>query len=140
MTKLEPKADFVVLVCGGRDYSDRAQLEQELHNLIWGRGRFAGQPKPTKLIHGNARGADTMAGQFWLLTGLPCQAFTAQWAKHGPSAGPKRNQKMLDEGRPSLVIAFPGGAGTADMIDRATKAGVPVIIISRSNKELSSHV
>ena len=33
---------------------------------------------------------------------------------------------MLDEGKPDLVVAFPGGTGTADMIRRAKKAGVEV--------------
>jgi hypothetical protein len=34
---------------------------------------------------------------------------------------------MLDEGKPQLVVAFPGGRGTADMIGRARAAGVPVV-------------
>jgi acyl-CoA synthetase (NDP forming) len=53
-------------------------------------------------------------------------SFPANWKKHGKSAGPIRNQLMLDVGKPDLVIAFPGGSGTADMIRRARKAGVPV--------------
>lgn len=36
---------------------------------------------------------------------------------------------MLDEGKPHLVVAFPGGRGTADMIDRARSAGVRVMEI-----------
>jgi hypothetical protein len=44
----------------------------------------------------------------------------------GKAAGPIRNQRMIDEGKPDLVIAFPGGRGTADMVSRAKKAGIPV--------------
>jgi predicted Rossmann-fold nucleotide-binding protein len=33
---------------------------------------------------------------------------------------------MLTKGKPDIVIAFPGGSGTADMICQARKAGVPV--------------
>jgi hypothetical protein len=33
---------------------------------------------------------------------------------------------MLLEGKPDLVVAFPGGKGTADMVRRARKANVPV--------------
>jgi hypothetical protein len=33
---------------------------------------------------------------------------------------------MLDENPVDLVIAFPGGAGTADMIRRAEAAGIEV--------------
>jgi len=41
------------------------------------------------------------------------------------AAGPIRNQWMLKYGKPDLVLALPGGAGTASMIDLASKAGVP---------------
>jgi hypothetical protein len=34
---------------------------------------------------------------------------------------------MIDEGKPELVIAFPGGSGTADMVRRARAANIPVI-------------
>jgi Lhr-like helicase len=37
---------------------------------------------------------------------------------------------MIDEGKPDLVIAFPGGRGTADMVGRARKAGIRVVEIS----------
>lgn len=47
-------------------------------------------------------------------------------ATNGKAAGPIRNQRMLDEGKPDLVVAFPGGRGTADMVRRAKAAGVPV--------------
>jgi hypothetical protein len=36
---------------------------------------------------------------------------------------------MLDEAQPFCVIAFPGGKGTADMVNRAQKAGLPVYLI-----------
>ncbi len=39
-----------------------------------------------------------------------------------------RNQQMLDEAKPDMVLAFPGGRGTDDMVSRAEKAGVPVTI------------
>jgi hypothetical protein len=37
---------------------------------------------------------------------------------------------MLDEGKPDLVIAFPGGRGTADMVKKARRAGVEVVEIA----------
>ena len=37
---------------------------------------------------------------------------------------------MLDEGKPDLVIAFPGGRGTADMVRKANRAGVKVVEIA----------
>jgi hypothetical protein len=38
---------------------------------------------------------------------------------------------MLDEGKPDLVIGFPGGTGTADMLSRAEIAGVKIIEVKR---------
>ena len=53
--------------------------------------------------------------------------YVADWATHGKKAGPLRNQRMIDEGHPDLVIAFPGGKGTDDMTRRALAAGVATI-------------
>ena len=49
----------------------------------------------------------------------------ADWETHGRAAGPIRNEKMLTW-KPDLVVAFPGGVGTADLVRRAEAAGVPV--------------
>jgi hypothetical protein len=85
------------------------------------------------LIHGDAPGADRLAAAWAKDTGLAefgeLLAFPADWEKHGNAAGPIRNQQMLDEGKPDMVIAFPGGIGTANMVRLARKAGVPVNII-----------
>ena len=43
------------------------------------------------------------------------------------------NQRMLDEGKPDLVVAFPGAGGTKDMVRRAVKAGVPVHEVNRAD-------
>jgi hypothetical protein len=68
----------------------------------------------------------------WLPNGpddqdIPCSVYMADWDGLGRKAGPIRNQRMLDEGKPDLVIAFPGGRGTADMVRRAREAGVEVV-------------
>lgn len=122
-----------VLVCGGRDYDDRQREFEVLSKLHLERGI-------TAIIHGDATGADTFAVA-WIVNRhleaadlrrpFRCEAipFPADWKKHGKAAGPIRNQRMLDEGKPDLVLAFPGGKGTADMVNRARKAGVPVQII-----------
>jgi predicted polyphosphate/ATP-dependent NAD kinase len=49
----------------------------------------------------------------------------------GKAAGIIRNQRMLDEGKPDLVIAFQGGDGTADMVRRANKSKIPTIILTK---------
>ena len=67
----------------------------------------------SEIISGMASGADTFAVEWAARFGFPLRAFPAEWDKHGRSAGPIRNQRMLDEGKPDLVVAFPGGKGTA---------------------------
>lgn len=108
---------IAILVCGGRDYADRDFLFQYLDELR--------AEKPIRqLIHGAARGADRLAAQWAKSRGVPTRAFPADWNRYGKSAGYRRNEQMLRDGKPDLVIGFPGGKGTAMMLDIARKAGV----------------
>jgi hypothetical protein len=78
------------------------------------------------IIHGAAPGADSIARLAAEDLGLRTEAHPADWARYGRrAAGPIRNQEMLDSGI-DLVIAFPGGRGTADMVRRARKAGITI--------------
>jgi predicted Rossmann-fold nucleotide-binding protein len=112
-----------VLVCGGRTYSDRDALARVLAELRHTRGI-------TLLIAGGARGADTLAEEWAKSQGIACEVYQADWNGLGRTAGPIRNQRMLDGGRPELVVAFPGGRGTADMVRRARAAGVETLEVS----------
>ena len=82
------------------------------------------------VIHGGARGADTVAARWAEAHSLEVVKFPADWQRHGRAAGGIRNQQMLDEGHPDAVVAFPGGVGTADMVRRAKAAGLPVWEVS----------
>jgi hypothetical protein len=110
-----------VLVCGGRNYGDTRTLYRVLDHV---------DPKPTMIIQGGANGADACASIYAYHRQIDERVFWADWKKHGRAAGPIRNQKMLDEGKPHLVVAFPGGTGTADMVRRAKAAGVRVIEVN----------
>lgn len=108
-----------VLVCGGRDFNFPGSVYRALDIFRAERGIAL-------VIHGAARGADRLAGEWAAERGVPVVEYPADWAAHGRAAGPKRNQRMIDEGKPDFVVAFPGGAGTADMVRRAKAAGIPV--------------
>jgi hypothetical protein len=110
------------LVCGGRNYADKAQMFAALDGLRTSK-------HITSIVHGAASGADRLAGEWAKARGIECTSYPADWKRLGQSAGPIRNQRMLENERPSLVIAFPGGSGTADMKRRAVAAGVEVIEI-----------
>ena len=109
-----------VLVCGGRDFAGVGALHIVMNAI------HALRPV-TLLIHGAARGADSAAANWARHQGIETAAFPADWDTHGKRAGYVRNRQMLVEGKPDLVVAFPGGRGTAMMCDIATKAGVLVI-------------
>lgn len=111
-----------VLVCGGRDYTCREQLFAVLDRA------HAANPVAV-LIHGAARGADSLARDWALERGVPLMPFPADWEMHGKQAGPIRNKRMLTEGLPDIVIAFKGGRGTADMVRVARNAGVAVVTV-----------
>jgi hypothetical protein len=113
-----------VLICGGRDLTDA--------NWINKLSEYDAQYGPfTHIIQGGANGADAMAKRWAELHLIPSTEYRANWRKHGNAAEPIRNQRMLDEAKPDLVIALPGGRGTADMMARANAAGVTVIDIAR---------
>lgn len=109
-----------VLVCGGRNYSDVKSVYAELD-------RIHARTPITCIIEGGERGADYLAARWSAKARIDDHArFSAEWTTYGRAAGPIRNQKMLDEGKPDLVVAFPGGSGTADMVRRARAACVAV--------------
>lgn len=110
-----------ILVCGGRDFLNADHLERSLDAV------HGGPSGPVDcLIHGGARGADTLAGEWARRRGIDCTVYDANWDVEGRAAGPIRNKRMLDEGIPDLIIAFPGGRGTANMIRQARGRGFEV--------------
>jgi hypothetical protein len=112
-----------LLVCGGRDFSDTERAYKVLDAMHRALGVDV-------VIEGDARGADRIAGYWARRNRVDNLKFPADWNKHGKAAGAIRNQQMLEEGKPSHVLAFPGGRGTADMVRRARAAGVQVITAS----------
>jgi hypothetical protein len=110
-----------LLVCGGRDFRDRAAFENAMCEVVAAHGYL------TAIIHGGAPGADKMADDWAARNGVATHIFYADWKKYGRAAGPIRNQRMIDEGKPDLALAMPGGRGTADMVRRLEAAGVPVL-------------
>lgn len=128
-----------VLVCGGRGYGmpgacasyeamkeDLARQASEVSFLSLTLDNLHFERPITLLIEGDAPGADRLAGRWARRSNVETIKFPAEWRKYGRSAGHRRNQQMLDEGKPDLVVAFPGGRGTADMVRRAEAAGIEV--------------
>lgn len=107
------------LICGGRDFEDYGLMASALKSLILA-------PHDAVIIHGAYRGADTLADRWAKCNGAQVEPYPADWRSFGPAAGPMRNKLMLDA-KPDVVIAFPGGAGTRDMIFQARQMRIVVI-------------
>ncbi len=106
-----------ILVCGGRDFNDEEMVASILSRYVF---------KGDILIHGGSSGADRLAGDWAKKNDIEVEVYPADWHRYGKSAGPIRNGQMLSVGKPNLVVAFPGGRGTEDMIRQAYAAGVLV--------------
>ena len=122
---------MLILICGDRNWTDRAAIVREIQKVVVQQSPDA--PCPT-IMHGAARGADTLAGQVAKSLGLLIRVYPADWNLYGRAAGPIRNQQMLDQ-NPDIVLAFHPdinkSKGTADMVRRARKKGIPVQVFDR---------
>lgn len=116
-----------VLVCGGRDFNNYVFVYDALDELHEKEGPF------TEVIVGGAPGADYWAESWAWMAGIQRRVYRADWKRHGKAAGPIRNQTMLALGAPHVVVAFPGGRGTADMVSRANRAGIKVIEVKEAD-------
>ena len=115
-----------VLVCGGRD---GCTWTHEFLDMVHGAIPI------DVLIQGGARGVDAQAAQWAIANGIAIEEYRADWARHSRGAGPIRNKQMLVEGKPTLVVAMPGGRGTANMVKQAKAAKITVMVARRNNGE-----
>lgn len=128
-----------VLVTGDRNWKNMNIIERELRKL----------PADTLIIHGAAKGADTLGKFVAERIGLKVindgKGFPADWKRYGRGAGPIRNQQMIDEGRPDLILAFhddiKDSKGTKNMINKGIKARKKVILIEKGiEREITSEI
>ena len=92
--------------------------------------RLGGYGSPMTGAQPAARGADTISEHWAKDRETPTEIYQADWKRLGHAAGPIRNERILKEGRPDVVVAFPGGRGTANMVGQARAAGVRVLVWS----------
>ena len=113
-----------ILCCGNRNWSNYTIILEELKIF----------PSGTIIIEGEAKGADKLSAKAANELGFTVLKYPAKWAIYGKAAGPIRNKQMLNEGKPTLVIAFhndiASSKGTKDMVNQARKAGLSVKIVN----------
>jgi hypothetical protein len=98
-----------IIVSGGRDFNDVDVVFCCLDEVQSELGKI------TELAHGGATGADKLAGMYAQTHKIPFTVFKAEWHIHGRAAGMIRNNQMLHNFNPDLVVFFPGGKGTSGM-------------------------
>ena len=115
-----------IVVTGGRTYSDAARVAEVLGTVLARAGSMV-------VRHGDATGADRLAKDWCEANGVPDDPFPItmqEWRTYGKASGPIRNARMLAEPpKPDLVVAFPGGTGTADCVAQARALGIPVLAV-----------
>lgn len=119
---------FKVMVTGSRAYDDDATILAAFTRIADKHGKCI-------LIHGAARGADTLAARAaaqlgWDIEPHPVTNWRNPDGSTNRAAGHQRNARMLDRG-PDGVIAFfqPGekNAGTRGAAQNAQKRGIQLV-------------
>ena len=137
--EIVPARSLVIAAGGGRDLAwSHQRIAAELL------ARTGGRPVHL-LLHGGARGADAAIGRASQQLGWSALVMPAQWQLHGRAAGPIRNRELLEQAiaraeahsspgyqASVLVVAFPGGAGTASLVQQArrmaSRSPVPISV------------
>lgn len=120
---------MIVLVAGSRDADPARHLEEICTAMRWiGRQREGRH----SLLHGAARGVDSLAQTVAVYLGWIIEPVPAEW-QSGRYAGFARNQAMVDR-KPDVCLAFPAlpvnfeRSGTMDCVNRAINAGIPTLV------------
>lgn len=107
-----------IAVTGGRNFNNLELIKEAFKPFI-------GQD--VILAHGDARGADRLCAEYAKELGWKVIAYPANWKLYSKKAGPIRNQQILDDFKPEILLAFEGNSGTFDMVCRASKANIQII-------------
>lgn len=116
-----------ILITGSRNWTDRQSIYEALDLCYWSH-----LEDELVVVHGDARGADSIAGHWARLmhlvdTSVSEEWHPADWEQHGKAAGHIRNHHMVGLGA-DLCLAFPLGEsrGTRGCMAAARKAGIRV--------------
>lgn len=121
---------LAILVTGARSWVDEKRIQDAVRRLC-----AADDWEQVVLIHGDAKGADTIAAKEARLQMCDVIAMPANWNAHGNGAGPRRNTEMVRVlqclracGYVCRVLAcpMPDSKGTLDCMRTAQMAGFKV--------------
>ena len=95
-----------IAIVGSRSFQDYGLLLETM-----------ARHKPSAIVSGGAKGADTLAERYAREIDVDCIVFKPDWKRYGRAAGPKRNKQLVEAS--DLIIAFWDGKsrGTKHMIN-----------------------
>lgn len=112
-----------VIIAGSRDLDPEVSLEL-VRALA---SKFEASHGPiTVVLSGGARGVDRAGELFAAERGIPCEVYRAEWGVYGNAAGPRRNGVMVSKAE-GLVCLHTGGAGSRDVMRKASEKGLHVV-------------
>jgi len=141
--EIAPARSLVIAAGGGRDLAwPHQRVAAEL--LARSGGRLV-----HLVLHGGARGADAAIARAAHQLGWCSLVMPAHWQQYGRAAGPIRNRELLQQAiaraeahtspgclASVLVVAFPGGPGTASLVQQARRLAfrspVPIAVVEVS--------
>jgi hypothetical protein len=103
-----------VVITGGRDFADRDLLFAVLDDIHDTRGPI------TLIRNGGMTGADALSSRWAYERQVDTECVGALWGQYRKRAGPIRNEWMISRGT-DVLVAFPGGRGTANTIEIARR-------------------
>lgn len=109
-----------VIVCGGRDFNDKAMLSRVLWYVHERRGL-------AEVIHGGQRGAEQMANRWAFEMGIHRIEVRAEWGRYGSTQALMIRNRQMFALQPHGVIAFPGDPGSRTVVESARQLRVPVL-------------
>jgi hypothetical protein len=124
-----------IIVTGSRGWKDPAPVEAVIAGYVL---LAEGAGEQLEVVHGNQRkGLDGLADRIARRWGAKPIPVDAEWKRYGKAAGPKRNQRMLDEHPDAVAVwafrAHGKSNGTDDTCEKAKAAGYTPYVITGGN-------
>ena len=107
------------IIAGSRNLEDYNLVIEAVSKAPW---------EPTVVVSGGAKGIDSLAEQWAVATGIPCEKYPANWKKYGRAAGPIRNKEMAEKAEALIAIWDGKSNGTKNMIALARKAELSIFV------------
>ena len=117
-TRVHLPEGTLIAVAGGKTVTDPGAVFTRLDKV---RAKYADMI----LVHGGGPGVEKIAAQWAERNGVHQVVCKPDWDRHGRAAPFRRNDDLLNL-LPKGLIAFPGNGITGNLIDKATKLGIPV--------------